>query len=836
MKFYTSVIGTICMISVIAGSVYPEPVSAQLYDYIRQNVRSEASSGPREEEEKKKKDPSGSNEPIILRFVYQALRLIRDPADPDVQHQLSKILLKEIKQVQTAMRKKDHFTCDEVKIMRGKLDQKMTNRECKEVIIKTIQEMVRAEEMIHELGRDLQSIASSYEYPIEGYPERPINLPLLFSGITSIWRAGPEGSSGDTSKEEEDPPDQDPPQQIVSQDDQGQGEEEEEEDDTNAIPGDGDVGIYWRFPIEPVHPHLFGSVDKGSPIYGGFFPPDTDKEYVSDNEEEEEQGQGQGQKVKHVDGTGICEKPFPGQGYLCVKRSKHGEECTQKIDPVKKTIILAECVPKGIKNIIEPTEEEEGENPKKKKKQVIRTWPIHPDEYPAIKKIICEDLVLALSKLDQFEQHAAGWRYQHGVRLINGSRTAKGGETLPELPFHGGSGHPLNGEETERVYLYKRFPRVETELMKLWGALSGIDDLLPPLKKGETALFVFHGSLQACLPPNMILWSWKHGEKEEEEEEGQGGEEEEEGQGGEEEEGQGDGDGEEEEEEFTTHSDIVGPNVCKNILLKQSTKEVGGGEEEEEGQGGEEEEEGQGDGDGEGEGEGEEEEAQKESGICHPLNVAKYTNSIGNTLCYIGQCMEHAAELHRYTPGRTPFTTFGQAWPWDTLKKGQTEPSEEEGGPEVIDLDEEGEGTSMRHALLTPAPIIQGAIPTYRPAYLAHKVDIALCQVNGYPPTNPPALCQYGIQRSTGYEMAMFYQMTRQLFSQRPESTVPQFGLRRLGASIGTRVGTAIYENYLRRTTRSLAETISMVNDMLRFIRATEFPKHMCWQSYPFSE
>jgi len=190
--------------------------------------------------------------------------------------------------------------------------------------------------------------------------------------------------------------------------------------------------------------------------------------------------------------------------------------------------------------------------------------------------------------------------------------------------------------------------------------------------------------------------------------------------------------------------------------------------------------------------------------ICQPQNYVSYRNTIGNTMCYIGQCIEESMRTHRLVSGRNTFITQGAAYPWDPLMKSTT------GGQ-----------------LLTPPPTAFGSFPPYRPQRILNAFDTALCQSVGLPPRTPPALCMFNELRSLAFPVD-FLTTANRLLVQTGEQFEPFFGLRNLAMSIGTRISTELYVQYLQTTTKPLAELIKSATTILQEIQKTTFPTEMC--------
>lgn len=57
--------------------------------------------------------------------------------------------------------------------------------------------------------------------------------------------------------------------------------------------------------------------------------------------------------------------------------------------------------------------------------------------------------------------------------------------------------------------------------------------------------------------------------------------------------------------------------------------------------------------------------------VCEPGTESEYKNTIGNNACFIGQCVEESLELHRLTGGRSPATVGDGAFPHDDPEMGE---------------------------------------------------------------------------------------------------------------------------------------------------------------------
>lgn len=202
------------------------------------------------------------------------------------------------------------------------------------------------------------------------------------------------------------------------------------------------------------------------------------------------------------------------------------------------------------------------------------------------------------------------------------------------------------------------------------------------------------------------------------------------------------------------------------------------------------------------------------------LNVSKaecettYQNTIGNTMCYVGQMMEETYEEKRTIPGRSPFLVQDQAYPWDSCAAPD---------PALA-------------TFLTPPPKIKQTIPAYRPLYLVKQYDQTLCQINGLPPGSLPIECGTDALRVLTPLSPDFVDISQRLKQQTADRLFATERFQGLGESIGARVGTMLYVRYLERASKSLEEVISMAVKIFTDLTTVKFTKEMCPRAGSFDE
>ncbi len=191
--------------------------------------------------------------------------------------------------------------------------------------------------------------------------------------------------------------------------------------------------------------------------------------------------------------------------------------------------------------------------------------------------------------------------------------------------------------------------------------------------------------------------------------------------------------------------------------------------------------------------------------VCRPDNVTEYKNRIGNNLCYVGQCVEQSIELHRMTPGRRAATVGDMAAPWNDPMTG----------------------TPLGNLLTGPAASDDN-FPLYKPFLLVRTLDGALCQSVGLPALMPSVLCLVEANRQLELTRESGLQTAIGLLGQNLEQQEDLRDLADLARGIGVRMGTDLYGNYLRDSTRSFADIIGMANTLLKQLKNVEFPTEMC--------
>jgi len=190
---------------------------------------------------------------------------------------------------------------------------------------------------------------------------------------------------------------------------------------------------------------------------------------------------------------------------------------------------------------------------------------------------------------------------------------------------------------------------------------------------------------------------------------------------------------------------------------------------------------------------------------CTPETLSNYGNTVGNNLCFIGQCVEQSLETHRLTGGRTPAGVQDEAYPNDDPLAG----------------------SPLGNFLAAPTAG-QPILPPYKPLQPVHEFEAALCALVGLPVSSPPALCAIAANRRTdsplGDPLSTILSMAQLESQQRLTSA----DMAMLAESVGMRMGTDLYARNLRVMSKTLAEVIGVATKLLNEVKSIEFPTEMC--------
>lgn len=191
--------------------------------------------------------------------------------------------------------------------------------------------------------------------------------------------------------------------------------------------------------------------------------------------------------------------------------------------------------------------------------------------------------------------------------------------------------------------------------------------------------------------------------------------------------------------------------------------------------------------------------------VCTPGQTSQYPNRIGNSMCFIGQCVEQSVETHRVMGGSVPVGVSGEVAPWDNPISG----------------------TPLGNAVVNP-PVSQGRFPSYRPQLLVRTMETALCQLVGLPPLQPPILCIIEASRQLQTTRTTPADTAQGVVNQAAEEEISTKDILALTPAVASRAGTNLYAVYLRGATRSFSDILSMAGKLLEELGKISFPAEMC--------
>lgn len=197
---------------------------------------------------------------------------------------------------------------------------------------------------------------------------------------------------------------------------------------------------------------------------------------------------------------------------------------------------------------------------------------------------------------------------------------------------------------------------------------------------------------------------------------------------------------------------------------------------------------------------------------CTPKCRSEFENTIGNNLCFVGQCIEQSWEQERIVPGRMSQNVGDEAFPWDSCIG--TEPAANTDAPAT--------------SVVTLPTLTFPPLPDYRPWDIANSTDKALCQLLGLPPRTPPTVCAGEVSRQLGRPLSDPLDMMINLATAVEDQLDPAVELERMAPSVGTRYATTLYRSQLGAIRKSFAEIFNTAAAMLEKIGKTSFPQQMC--------
>ncbi len=196
---------------------------------------------------------------------------------------------------------------------------------------------------------------------------------------------------------------------------------------------------------------------------------------------------------------------------------------------------------------------------------------------------------------------------------------------------------------------------------------------------------------------------------------------------------------------------------------------------------------------------------ERQQPTCVPGTETTYKNTIGNNVCYVGQCVEESLELHRVTGGRSPATVGDEAFPWDNPDTGDA-----------------------LATVLRSVPAASPPLPSYRPQMVVKTLEDALCQLQGLPAATPPHLCAFAPSRRLALPLEDAATTVQNLIFNSEEQRDATLQTQELAAALASRIGTDMQGQYLRIGTRTLSEVVALANMLLKEAIGVKFPANMC--------
>ncbi|MFA7682081.1 MAG: hypothetical protein WCX61_03565, partial [Candidatus Peribacteraceae bacterium] len=191
---------------------------------------------------------------------------------------------------------------------------------------------------------------------------------------------------------------------------------------------------------------------------------------------------------------------------------------------------------------------------------------------------------------------------------------------------------------------------------------------------------------------------------------------------------------------------------------------------------------------------------------CSPDCQVEYPNTIANQACYLAQCVEQSLETQRLIPGRMTYVSADESFPWESW----------------------AEEDPLIGSILPIPPLPVSRLPAYRPAFLARKLDLALCQTNGFPILNPPQECNFDSARQLSLRPADIAFVGLGLLGQTSQQRQGTWNLQTMGPGIGARIGTTLYREYFQRGAKAFKDLVDTANHLIGKISSIEFPTESC--------
>ncbi len=189
---------------------------------------------------------------------------------------------------------------------------------------------------------------------------------------------------------------------------------------------------------------------------------------------------------------------------------------------------------------------------------------------------------------------------------------------------------------------------------------------------------------------------------------------------------------------------------------------------------------------------------------CAPGTDTREEYSILGHTCFVRACGERTAG-HSIIPGQDPLVVQESTSPWGACMAGTED---------------------VPPLKIYPSIYSSPSFPAYNPAQRVRELDIQYCQVNGKPPLSPPVICDTSVQRLL--QRVPKDGIATSLIIAQETDTGPADEILLGMEAYGAEAGADLYRDYLRQASNAINGTFSTTVDLLDRLTHVTFPKSMC--------